>query len=169
MNDSDRKLVLESLAQSRDTMLAALRSEAGERSDEGWTPLQIGEHIAVCEEAILGLVRDIIAVRPPDPALRAKVQWSDQDMVSTVSYPKNKAISPDSMLPTGRFKTIDEAANAFAQARTLTIEFASTTEVDLRERVFPHPALGPMDGVQWLLFQAAHSTRHANQIQVKKP
>ena len=27
-----------------------------------------------------------------------------------------------------------------------------------------HPALGPLDGYQWVLFLAAHSVRHTKQI-----
>ena len=167
MNDADRKLVLDALENSRDHMLGALRTYRDQTPGSGWSVLQIAEHVAICEEAIFGLVRERIAVMPPNPGLRRKLQWTDQSLVDRISITTEKAISPEQMLPTGRFKSVDEAAAAFAQSRALTVEYAATTDDDLRARVLPHPALGPLDGVQWLLFQASHSLRHAHQVASK--
>jgi hypothetical protein len=35
---------------------------------------------------------------------------------------------------------------------------------DLRAHVVAHPALGPLDGYQWILTVAAHTERHTKQI-----
>ena len=44
------------------------------------------------------------------------------------------------------------------------LDFARATDADLRALVVPHPALGELDGVQWLLFVAYHTDRHAAQL-----
>jgi hypothetical protein len=36
--------------------------------------------------------------------------------------------------------------------------------VDLRGYAAPHLVMGQLDGVQWLLFAAAHTERHTRQI-----
>ena len=61
--------------------------------------------------------------------------------------------------PTNREETIA----SFTTARERTIAFARTTNADLRLHFQRHPALGMIDGYQWLLFAAAHSERHTLQ------
>lgn len=164
MTEPDRKLVLDALTESRDALAAALKDARGERVSQGWTALQIAEHITMSEQGILKLIMERIAGMPPNPRTREKIKWSDEEVLGRVSVPGTKAIAPEFLQPTGRFHSIDEASAAFAQARTLTIEYAASTKDELRERVFPHPGLGPLDGVQWLLIQAAHASRHAHQL-----
>jgi hypothetical protein len=56
-----------------------------------------------------------------------------------------------------------EAVAAFVAARSRTIELARTTSADLRVRFMENPALGLLDGYQWLLFVGAHTERHTAQ------
>jgi hypothetical protein len=44
------------------------------------------------------------------------------------------------------------------------MDWLERTVVDLRGFCAPHPALGLLDGKQWLLFVAAHVERHTRQI-----
>ena len=68
----------------------------------------------------------------------------------------------------GKYKTLDEALTAFKEARQKHIDFAKTTQDDLRNHVFPHPVFGPMDAYQWLLVISGHSRRHTLQIEEVK-
>lgn len=56
---------------------------------------------------------------------------------------------------------------AFRERRTKTIDYASNTKDDLRNRVGESP-VGPMDAYQWLVFIAAHSERHLAQLREVK-
>lgn len=165
MTEADRKKLLDALENSRDEMGAALAKSGVERASEGWNALQIAEHVTISEQAILNLVTERLSVMAPNPRMRLKIKFDDENLYSRVSRPEGTAESPESMRPANRYKTLAEASAAFAQARTLTIEYVAASQDDLRERVFPHPALGPLDGVQWLLFQAAHASRHARQLE----
>ena len=51
--------------------------------------------------------------------------------------------------------------DARAQA---VVDFASETELDLREHGCSHPIFGVLDGAQWLLFAGAHTERHRRQL-----
>ena len=52
----------------------------------------------------------------------------------------------------------------FREARTRTAVLLRTAPGSLRGHVVEHPALGALDGYQWVLFLAAHSVRHTKQI-----
>ncbi len=61
----------------------------------------------------------------------------------------------------------ESQVTSFAEARERTLEFARTTRADLRAHFVRNP-LFTLDGVQWLLFVAAHNERHLLQIQEVK-
>jgi len=42
--------------------------------------------------------------------------------------------------------------------------YFQTTNDDLRDHFFDHPAFGPFDGYQWLLLISGRSARHTAQI-----
>jgi hypothetical protein len=56
---------------------------------------------------------------------------------------------------------VDEALQDFAEKRAKTIEYARTTQDDLRAHVTPGPRV---DGYQYLLMMAGHSERHVAQM-----
>ena len=73
--------------------------------------------------------------------------------------------APEHTRPEGRYAASPtQAAADFADARAGVLDFARTTAADLRALIVPHPALGELDGVQWLLFVAYHTDRHAAQL-----
>jgi hypothetical protein len=57
-----------------------------------------------------------------------------------------------------------ELLAAFEASRARTLDYARNGQVDLRGHAAPHPALGVIDGYQWLLFLSAHCSRHTAQI-----
>jgi hypothetical protein len=70
--------------------------------------------------------------------------------------------------PTGRFATETELIKAFEDNRSATMDYLRTTNDDLRDHFFDHPAFGTLDGYQWLLLISAHSARHTAQIEEVK-
>ncbi|CAA9346123.1 MAG: hypothetical protein AVDCRST_MAG11-3233, partial [uncultured Gemmatimonadaceae bacterium] len=72
--------------------------------------------------------------------------------------------APEHTRPEGRYASSAQAAADFGDARAGVLDFARTTAADLRALIVPHPALGELDGVQWLLFVAYHTDRHAAQL-----
>ena len=71
---------------------------------------------------------------------------------------------PERLMPTGRWPH-HELRREFESVRKRTSEFAANTDARLRESVFPHPRLGPLDCYQWLLLIAAHGERHRAQAE----
>jgi hypothetical protein len=57
---------------------------------------------------------------------------------------------------------------AFEDSRKVAMDYIGTTNDDLRDHFFDHPAFGTLDGYQWLLLISAHSARHTAQIEEVK-
>ena len=77
-------------------------------------------------------------------------------------------VDSDAELPlpiTGkRFKTVQEALDAFLAARERTLEYARTTQEDLRSHFTPHPVYGKLDAYQWLNANGRHAHSHCEHI-----
>jgi hypothetical protein len=66
--------------------------------------------------------------------------------------------------PTGRFATRAEGIAALIEIRDELVAWVQATTADLRAHGLPHPAFGVFDGVQWILFAAAHTDNHQPQL-----
>lgn len=67
--------------------------------------------------------------------------------------------------PTGTLTDSEAALAAMgASVETLLRAADGRSSAELRGVGAPHPIFGPLDGVQWLLFAAAHTEQHRGQI-----
>jgi hypothetical protein len=73
-----------------------------------------------------------------------------------------KLESPGQFHPTG--KPMATSLEQFLRGRTKIVDFVQSTLLDLRQISFESRAFGVLDGHQRLLFLAAHSARHTEQI-----
>lgn len=128
-----------------------------------WTIGETAEHLALVEGAILRLTARL-AQHPLPDADRPAQKTRDVAITTAMFDRSTRRPAPDSVQPTGRFSDPLQASDAFASARAAIIEWLTTTDLDLRGVAMPHPALGLLDGKQWILFAAAHCQRHTRQI-----
>jgi hypothetical protein len=63
---------------------------------------------------------------------------------------------------------VDEMLAEFRARRARTIEFAETTQADLRSHFFAHVTFGDLDCYQWLVAMGQHTQRHVEQIAESK-
>ena len=101
---------------------------------------------------------------PANPANRAEVKISDTDLIAMIKDRSQKVKTQKPFEPTGKFGSYEASLEAFKTKRAANIEFAKTTEADLRNRVQPFP-FGSVDAYQILLFMSAHTERHVRQIE----
>ncbi len=87
---------------------------------------------------------------------------ADAAVLARIPDRSHKAQAPPQLVPTGRW-TPDETLKHFLASREKTIEFMKTTP-GLRAHVADSPIGQPLDAYEWLLFIAAHSKRHTEQI-----
>lgn len=161
LTEKDREMVERLLTESGKALEEALAGTSDEccavRPAPGaWSPLEIVEHVVIVES--------FNQHRLGKPGTPGGSTADDSQIFRMVSGGEAKLKSPERVCPKGCFSSRDEALEAFRKCRAETLSLARTTELPLREYVWPHPMLGPLDGVQWLIFLAAHSNRHACQV-----
>jgi hypothetical protein len=167
----DYSRALTALRESRDSLRAELSriddSGWGYRPPSGsWTVAEIVEHLAAAERSSAKLLARLVAdpVEAPATTTDADMSAGDNLLWERVADSPTPREAPEFIRPKGRYATRAEAETALDLARDQVISLAENATVDLRRRVAPHPALGIIDGVQWLLFLAAHLKRHVRQI-----
>jgi hypothetical protein len=164
-----KELVLTELAGTTEGFLTALEGvdEATWRhkpAPERWSVAEIAEHTTVVLQSIAKLLtRKLLSL--PLPPRESAPRISDDQIVRLMFDRSKRRDAPAPMNPTGRFADLAATVAAFTQARDQLDAFVRGTEADLRAYGAPHPILGTLDGVQWLLFAAAHTERHTRQLQ----
>jgi hypothetical protein len=76
--------------------------------------------------------------------------------------------APPVIQPAGKYATRTDLLQALTEIRNKLNRYLETTRDPLRNRGLPHPALGPLDGVQWVVLLAGHEVRHTQQIEEVK-
>jgi uncharacterized damage-inducible protein DinB len=133
-----------------------------------WSVAEVAEHITVSETTIMGLIQHPLMQSPAAPEKREQVKGKDQMILEKVPDRSHKAQAPEMLRPTGRWVTEADLAKAFEDARKANLDYIRTTNDDLRDHFFDHPAFGTLDGYQWLLLLGTHSARHTAQIEEVK-
>ena len=167
ITDREREVAVGLLTRSRQTLLDAVEgvtdNQARWKPEPGrWTILEYVEHLAVSDDELVAMVKRILST-PPQEETGEERRQREKKIRETV-IPRGVNQAPDMLKPRGRYASLTEAVTAFLAARTRTLEYARTTQADLRKHFAPHPILGPLDGYQWLVANARHAELHAGHI-----
>ena len=168
MSTNRREMVLGELRATTDGFLAAI--EGVTPAQWAWTPEpdrwsvgQAAEHVTVVLRGVTKLVTTKLLSMPIPPG-QERPTITDDQIVKLLFDRSRRVPAPETVQPTGRWATREECATVFQQARDGMCHWFEATSEDLRQFAAPHPVLGPLDGVQWLLFVAAHTERHTRQV-----
>jgi len=134
---------------------------------ERWSVAECSEHIALAEGFIFGLVTERIIKAPANPEKRDAAKGKDELIVKMLQDRSHKATAPEPIDPVKHgVMTLEESVKLFQDSRAHTIEYIKTTQEDLRDHLFDHPvpAIGTLDGYQWILLISGHTRRHTAQI-----
>lgn len=170
MNDSEREFVVEHLERSRDRVLALAQSVPPEQrtvrpSRDEWSVAELIEHIIVVEKMSLERVERAVRENVPDATRRGKGVHKDQIILENVPSRTVRVQAPDGFSPSNRWPDFNEMLLEFSTTRARAIDFARTTDADLRVYFAPHPMLKDLDAYQWLLMIASHAERHVRQAE----
>jgi DinB superfamily len=168
MQKMERDQVQRLLTESREFLcqtVAGLTAEqrAFKPAPDRWSIGDCIEHTVVVESRVLENVMK--TVEAPPPTEKPDTQGKDEVILNQVPKRTTRIQGPPVLMPTGRWPDCDEAIREFEATRTRTLEFATSTQADLRAYSFPHPVLGPLDCYQWLLAIAGHCERHVHQME----
>jgi hypothetical protein len=123
---------------------------------------QTAEHTVAVFRNIQRLLAKKLLERPLPPGEKSPV--SDEAIIRAMFDRSKRFEAPEFVIPKGRWATPGEMIAALTDAREQLLQWLDETTVDLRGYTADHAMIGQMDGVQWLLFVAAHTERHTRQI-----
>jgi hypothetical protein len=169
----EREAALKQFEATRDNFLKSIAGLSEKQwtfkpAPDRWSVAEVAEHITVSESVLLGLVQKQLMSSPAAPDKRDQVKGKDEVVLEKVPDRSHKFQAPEMLRPTGRWATEADLTRAFEGNRAATIDYVRTTNDDLRDHFYDHPALGTLDGYQWLLLISAHSARHTAQIEEVK-
>ncbi len=123
------------------------REQWSHRPDgEEWSLAETVEHVVLTNEATLGLLgRPLFSMPRPESMFRGPAP-------------------PGLAEPKGRYESSQRGIEALTATRDAIVERVIAEEGRLRDFALPHPVFGPFDGVQWVLFVAAHTDNHIPQL-----
>lgn len=167
LTEKERESAIKRLTRSRQTLLDAVDgvTETQARwkpAPDRWSILEYVEHLAVSDDALVQLIRRSLET-PAAPETEDQRREREQRIRET-PVPRGANRAPEMLQPSGTFQSLSDALAAFLAARERTMQFARTTEDDLRSHFSPHSVLGALDGYQWLTGNAHHAETHAAHI-----
>lgn len=165
VTSAEREHAARYLAATRDRLVEALQGLSEVQwnfkpSPDRWSIAENTEHLAIVEERVQEIVRNI-GQGPADAPDRDIKQVDAFILVAIpMRHPKFKA--PERVAPLGG-RSGAEALAQFLKSRARTAEMLASAP-HLRGYVVPHPIFGPWDGYEWILGGGGHSARHTGQI-----
>jgi hypothetical protein len=164
MAPSETIEIIEILEKSKKEFHAAAsglpESLANTRPEENrWSVLECVEHVATVEEMFL---KRLTSGEYTEAPLEDKAK--EAALAARVTDRSTRRQAPETVLPKGRFTSLDEGLERFHAARGRTLQLARERAADLYTLASAHPVFGPLNGVEALIIIANHSRRHAEQI-----
>jgi hypothetical protein len=168
VTQAEREFVVGELRASEARLLEAVRGLTEEQwrfreAPERWSIAEVVEHLVVWESFLLAAVRGALNT-PAAPEKRAEVAGKDWLVLGLAGSRDKPLKSREAARPTGRWSDFGAMLGEFRARRAQTIEFAETTQADLRSHFFAHVAFGDLDCYQWLVAMGQHTLRHVLQI-----
>jgi hypothetical protein len=135
---------------------------------ERWSISETAEHVILAEVGSSKLMRGRMIRESTPPEVLAATAGGDGRIDARLKVRAGVLPAPDFVMPKGSWPTAGEMVDAFQESRQATVEFLKTTPLDLATYAAPHPAFGPLTGLQWAYFIVRHCLRHVEQIEEVK-
>ena len=141
------------------------QSEAEAATTGAWSIDEILEHLAITERGILVMSKRALRQQVAGEAELAETAGKLELIGERVAKRVSRIEAPPRVRPTGSLGIWPASLTAFLESRAKMIEMAEQVSEEHDRRTLEHPVLGKMTLRQWLWFTAAHSERHAAQIE----
>ncbi len=169
LTPEERSAAVDELEASRRRLLVSLENlseeEWGRRpSPDRWSIAECAEHITAAELPLARFFATAALLHPSEEE-RREIRGKDDFVRCFLRDRSQRGEAPERIRPKGRFTTREETIRTFEERRAANISYVRETSEPLRERFAPHPFAGVLDGSQWVLTLAAHTDRHAAQIE----
>jgi len=123
-----------------------------------WSIAHVMEHVAISNRNIHHMLSKRLLDSPIGDRSRGVTDGEIPYLFYRGEEPPNVAA------PTGEWTDRRAAVEALEASARSIVDWADGVDADLRTVGVAHPVFGLLDGVQWLLFAAAHTERHRAQV-----
>jgi uncharacterized damage-inducible protein DinB len=128
-----------------------------------WSIEECVKHIAASEEMFWQMMEGTVK-SPANPEKRGEIGMTDDALVQKIEDRSTKVKTNEKLMPENlKYKDTDEAFESFKKDRDKLMEYVKDTKDELRNHVATTP-VGMLDSYQLILFTAAHTNRHTQQI-----
>ena len=168
LTDKERKDAIEQLAKTEQGVFNSLKGLSDAQlnfkpAPDRWSISDCVKHIAVTE-MFLWKMTDSVLKQPADPSKRSAIKVTDDQVLQMIESRAQKIKTFPPLEPQNTmFKSCPDALASFYDSRKMLTDFMATTGDDMRDHVVTLP-FGSFDTYQMVLFIAAHSNRHTQQI-----
>lgn len=132
-------------------------------AEDKWSVEDCMKHIAATEIALWQMTNGSLQ-QAATPEKRAEIKMTDEQVKARIEDRSTKVKTAPPLEPQNTsYKTMEEAVSSFRDNRAKLIEYIKSTDADLRNHMATLP-FGSIDCYQMVLFIAAHSNRHMQQI-----
>jgi len=172
LTEKERKDAVELLTKTEQGVFDALLGMSDAQlnfkpAPDRWSIGECVKHIAVTEQ-MLWQMADGALKQAANPAKRSEIKASDDQVVQMIESRAQKVKTMPAMEPQNTpYKSTADALASFRNAREKLVQYVRTTDADMRNHVVTLPP-GSFDSYQMVLFIAAHSNRHTQQIEEVK-
>ncbi|HEX8707240.1 MAG TPA: DinB family protein [Pyrinomonadaceae bacterium] len=144
-------------------------TEAAHRaSPEGWSTIEILEHLTIMEERLTRLMGVMLA-KAEAAGLRSGEGYVQIRPFSLDKFIEQSAAekynAPEQVRPTGSATLPELLARIRRSREELKSQRARMEVIELSSMTYAHPAFGPLDFYQWLALIGMHEERHLRQIE----
>ncbi|HEX8188805.1 MAG TPA: DinB family protein [Pyrinomonadaceae bacterium] len=166
--------IYEHIDRTRARLLASVQGLSEEQQSyspapDRWSVAQLVEHLSIVEGNVASLLDRLLGKAGEPVEAQATFDISDpvsiEEFVERSRHVRHEA--PERIRPTG-LPLADSLARLRDSRAALHALRPRVERADGRALRFPHPAWGPLDLYQWLLFLGAHEDRHLAQIEALK-
>jgi hypothetical protein len=166
--------IYEHIDRARARLLAAVENLSEEQqafspAPDRWSTAELVEHLSIVEGNVATLLDRLLGKAEESGAAPAAPGAFDpvsiEEFVEQARVVKYEA--PERIRPAG-LPLADSLARLKDSRAALHALRPRVERADGRALRFPHPAWGPLDLYQWLLFVGAHEDRHLAQIEALK-
>jgi hypothetical protein len=126
-------------------------------SGEPWSLADTVEHLVLANRGTLA------RLKAPTTAA-GDAELVDDAAINERMFHDAPAPPPGLAEPTGAFATRADGLAALTAVRDAIVVHVRTAGDGLRDLRLPHPVFGLFDGLQWVLFAAAHTDNHLPQL-----
>jgi hypothetical protein len=169
LSDAERQALLASLEKTDAQLVQlveALTPEAWtfKPAEDRWSVAEVADHLLLAEQLFKQVINGPLMESPPPDEMSAAGSRSDE--IRDVMLDRSQKFqAPDPVKPTGRWPTQAEFLEAWKTERAATLDWIETTDANLHGHTYELPAIGIMDGQEWMTFMASHCERHLLQIE----